>query len=183
MLKNIFQTGSNSTTSTSSTHAAPAAGLFNVETKEVIPLRFMDVIVDIDEDCAKVTLAHHYTNLSDNIISTSFNFPKSPDAVFHSLLIKNGKDQVEAIVDERKKIQTKYVEAEKKGDTVVMSEVGSTFLSQTMVTTKIGNFLPKEDMILTYTYVEKLNVSMNKYYKFILPATLTPRYTIFEFFT
>ena len=175
MLKTLNNYNSE-TLSTTSTAAAPSVGLFNAETKEIIPLRFMDVVVNIQENIAKVSLEHHYTNISDKIIDTSFNFPKSPDAVFHSMTIKLGDKEIEAIVDEKKKIQTKYAEAVEKGDTVVMTEVGNTFLSQGVVTTKIGNFLPKEEMILTYTYVEKLSVSMNKYYKFILPSTLTPRY-------
>ena len=156
--------------------AAPAIGLFNAETKEQIPLRYMDVVVEIEENIAKVSLSHFYTNISENIINTSFNFPKMPDAVFHSMTIKIGDQEIEAIVDERTKVQTQYVEAKEKGDTVVMAEVGKTFLSQGVVTTKIGNLMPKDDLKLTFSYVEKLSLSMNKYLKFTLPATLTPRY-------
>ena len=42
--------------------------------------------------------------------------------------------------------------------------------------------MPGEKMIITYSYLEKLSISMNRFFKFNLPATLTKRYSRNDFF-
>lgn len=41
---------------------------------------------------------------------------------------------------------------------------------------KIGNILPGQKLIITYTYIEPVKIALNKYWRFINYATLTPRY-------
>ena len=41
---------------------------------------------------------------------------------------------------------------------------------------KIGNLLPGQDLTITYTYIEPVSIALNKYWRFINYATLTPRY-------
>lgn len=40
----------------------------------------------------------------------------------------------------------------------------------------IGNIRPNSDIKITYVYSEELEVSGNKFYKYKLPSTITPRY-------
>ena len=41
---------------------------------------------------------------------------------------------------------------------------------------KIGNILPGQKLTITYTYIEPVSIALNKYWRFINYATLTPRY-------
>ncbi len=159
-------------------YAAPQPiGLIDTHTKDLIPLILLDALIEIQENYAKVSLSQHYVNPSDKVIDCSFNFPKTDDAVFHSLKVKQGNDEIIAIVDSKVKARAQYKEANETGKTCVLGEVGDKFLANNVVTTKIGNFMPGEKMIITYSYLEKLTISMNRYYKFILPVTLTMRYS------
>lgn len=160
----------------------PAIGLIDESTREPIPLTLIDAFVEIDENFAKVSLSHHYINSSDQIISTSFNFPKTSEAVFYSLIIKQNNTEIVAVVESKRKARAEFKKAEEEGQTSVLTEVGDQFFSNNLVTTKIGNFMPGDAMIVIYTYIEKLNVSMNQYYKFILPATITERYVSTKFY-
>jgi len=42
---------------------------------------------------------------------------------------------------------------------------------------KIGNLLPGQKLTITYTYIEPVQIALNKYWRFINYATLTPRYS------
>ena len=44
------------------------------------------------------------------------------------------------------------------------------------MTINIGNLPPKTSITITFEYIEMLSVCLNKFWKFSLPSTLTPRY-------
>lgn len=41
---------------------------------------------------------------------------------------------------------------------------------------KIGNLLPADKISLEFTYVQQLEVCVNRFWRLTLPATMTPRY-------
>ena len=46
--------------------------------------------------------------------------------------------------------------------------------------TKIGNIPPKKEIKIIFSFIQTLDISINKKYKFILPLVLTPRYCPLE---
>jgi hypothetical protein len=154
---------------------SPACGLFNNKSNEMIPLKYFYVGVEIVEDFAKVLLTQEYVNLTNEVISTSFNFPKTSGSIFDSLTINcEGKEMV-GVLDERKKLQIKYKESISKGETAVLAETGDVALSD-VITCKIGNLQPYQHISVTFGYIEKVKISQNKHYSFVFPQVLQPRY-------
>jgi len=41
---------------------------------------------------------------------------------------------------------------------------------------KIGNIPPHSEIEITYSYLQELEVSLNKFWRYTIPSTLTPRY-------
>jgi len=160
----------------------PPFGLTNSQTKDPITFTFLNIEIEIQENYAKVSLSQRYSNPSDQVIDCSFNFPKTDGAVCYSLKVKQGDSEIVRIIDSKVMARAQFQEEKESGDTCVFTEVGDDFLANNFVTTKIRNFMPSDKMIITYSYLEKLSFSMNKYFKFILPATLTKRYCRNNFF-
>ena len=41
---------------------------------------------------------------------------------------------------------------------------------------KIGNIPPQCEIEITYSYLQELETSLNKFWRLTIPSTLTPRY-------
>jgi ubiquitin/uncharacterized protein YegL len=155
---------------------SPACGLFNNKSNEMIPLKYFYVGVEIIEDFAKVLLTQEYVNLTDEVISTSFNFPKTSGSIFDSLTIKHDEGpEIVAVLDEKRKLQIRYKESVAKSETAVLAETGSVALTD-VVTCKIGNLQPGKHVSVTFGYIEKIKITQNKHYSFVFPQILQPRY-------
>ena len=57
--------------------APPPICLKSKNTGEMITLKSVDINVEIIDEFARVHLTHHYYNLTDDVLDTEFNFPKS----------------------------------------------------------------------------------------------------------
>ena len=66
-----------------------------------------------------------------------------------------------------------------KGSTVVKAEELTPTASKVksgLLITEIGNIPPKKEIKITFSFLQTLEVSLNKKLKFVLPLVLTPRY-------
>lgn len=152
-------------------------GLKDHVSGEPIPLTFIQAEVLILEEFARVTLTHHYTNFSNCVLDTTFNFPKTTNSIFDSIsaVFDDGRDII-GTVEEKSKARAQFLKAvENEGKTAILTETGS-YISRDIITTKIGNLKSGQNVKIKFSYLEKLDVSVNKYYKFILPSSLTPRF-------
>ena len=160
-------------------NAAAPLGLFNIDTNEQIPLYFIDIAVDIVDQFAKVKLTHKYYNPTDNVLNTIFKFPRGVYQVFDGLTVEmNGKTLV-GLVGKKENVERRYRLEERKGNTVVKTEtIQHPKYSRTfdLIGTNIGNILPKEFINLTFSFVQKIDISLNKRFSLMLPLTLTPKF-------
>jgi von Willebrand factor A domain-containing protein 5 len=152
-------------------------GLKDFSSGEPIPLTYIQADVSILEEFARVILTHHYTNFSNTLLDTTFNFPKTENSIFDSIsaIFDDGREII-GTIEEKLKARAQYLKAvEEEGQTAILTETGS-YINRDVITTKIGNLKPGQKVQIKFSYLEKLDVSVNKYYKFILPSTLTPRF-------
>jgi len=91
----------------------PPFGLTESQTKDPIPLTFLDIEVEIQENYAKVSLSQRYSNPSDQVIDCSFNFPKTDGAVFYSLKVKQGESEIIGIIDSKVKVKKSFKKQKK----------------------------------------------------------------------
>jgi hypothetical protein len=156
--------------------ALPPIGLFDEKSKNLVPLKHIDVFMEVEDIYCKVTLNHFYENLSEEVIDVSYNFPKTDNSVYDSMTIKINDKEMIGLIDSKRNASIKYESNLDKGNTVVITETGSDFLSTCLLTTKIGNLLPKEKITISFTFLDKIEVSLNKFYRVKLPLIIFPRY-------
>ncbi len=155
---------------------APQVGLFNSLSHELVPIKFVDVKVEIQDNFAKVFINQLYENLYSKVIDTEFIFPKTKNAIFDSL--KASLDNDEIIVAEifsKEEGNKRFEEAKNKGDLAVLVQIDKK--TPDLIKTKIGNLAPGQKVKITFSYVTQLDITLDKAYQFKFANIFIPRYT------
>ncbi len=139
-----------------------------------VPLKSLDILVDIIHNVAKVSYTQVYHNSSQALLETEFFFPISPDACFDSFEAKFNDTVIKGIIKEKKKAKEEYKEALDRKDVAAYSEINEE--TGDIMKVLIGNIPPNTDISITFSYIQKLEVEMNKFWCFRLFSTITPRY-------
>ena len=146
---------------------------------EILPLFSTDIYADINDKFAKVKLTHIYYNPYDDYLDTCFKFPEGLYQVFDGIEAEIDGKKIKGLIGLRKNIRIKYVTEVAKGSTVIKTEElcpASSKVKNDILITQIGNIPPKKEIKITFSFLQTLDVSLNKKFKFILPLVLTPRY-------
>ena len=154
-------------------------GLYNKQTNELIPIFYTDIKADIYGKFCKVKLTHKYYNPYDQYLDTSYKFPKGLYQVFDKIeAIIDGK-KVVGLVGEKREVRIIYKEKHDTGHTVIESEEvekdSPKNISDIMIT-NIGNIPPKKELLITFSFIQTIDISRGNIFQFILPLVLTPRY-------
>ena len=159
--------------------ATAPLGLYDIDTNEQIPLYFIDINADIIDQFAKVKLTHKYFNPTDHVINTIFMFPKGLYQVFDGLTVEMNEKTLIGLVGKKENVDRNFEAEEEKGNTVVKTETVQRHRYNRMIDllrTTIGNILPNETISLTFSFIQKLDIFLNKRFSLMLPLTLTPRF-------
>ena len=146
---------------------------------EILPLFSTDIYADINDKFAKVKLTHIYYNPYDDYLDTCFKFPKGLYQVFDGIEAEIDGKKIKGLIGLRKNVRIKYVTEVAKGSTVIKTEElcpASSKVKNDILITQIGNIPPKKEIKITFSFLQTLDVSLNKKFKFILPLVLTPTY-------
>ena len=146
---------------------------------EILPLFSTDIYAEINDKFAKVKLTHIYYNPYDDYLDTCFKFPKGLYQVFDGIEAEIDGKKIKGLIGLRKNVRIKYVTEVAKGSTVIKTEElcpASSKVKNDILITQIGNIPPKKEIKITFSFLQTLDVSLNKKFKFILPLVLTPRY-------
>ena len=162
--------------------AAPL-GLFTKTENEILPLFSTEIKANIFGQFAKVQLIHNYYNPYDEYLDTSFKFPKGLYQVFDGIEAEIDGKKLKGLVGLKKNIRTKFVAELSKGSTVIETEEicpTATKVKSDLLITKIGNIPPHKEIKIIFSFLQTLDISLNKKLKFVLPLVLTPRYIPLE---
>ena len=146
---------------------------------EILPIFSTEINADINDKFAKVKLSHTYYNPYDEYLDTKFKFPKGLYQVFDGLEAEIDGKKIKGLVGLRKNVEIKYVDDVSKGSTVIKTEEVNPPSAKTksgLLITNIGNIPPKKEVKITFSFIQTLDVSLNKKLKFVLPLVLTPKY-------
>ena len=160
--------------------AAPL-GLYSKDSDSILPLTFINIEAIIYNNFAKVNLTHKYFNPTDSYLDTVFKFPKGLYQIFYGLTIKMEDKELIGLIGDKMEIKKQFQKDKIKGNTSIMTEginntknkINNNF---DLLVTKIGNIPPKKEIQITFSFIQKLDISQGKVYKLILPLTLTPKY-------
>ena len=154
-------------------------GLYTNTYNEILPLFYTEINAIILGKFAKVQLIHNYYNPYDEYLDTSFKFPKGLYQVFDGIEAEIDGKKMKGLVGLKKYIREEYVYKKKKGFTAIEAEElcpSSTKIKGDILITNIGNIPPNKEIKITFSFLQTLDISLNKKLRFILPLVLTPRY-------
>ncbi|XP_076002890.1 von Willebrand factor A domain-containing protein 5A isoform X14 [Genypterus blacodes] len=142
--------------------------------KEPVPLKSIEVEVEVRDHVASVVSTLLYENKEDKPIEAVFVFPLPGDAAVCHFSAKIGQTQVVAEVREKQKAREEYDDALSSGQQAFLLEESEQ--SPDVFTLSVGSLPPGESASIRLEYVTELAVQADEGLRFCLPAVLNPRY-------
>lgn len=115
-----------------------------------------------------------YENNYDQNLECEFFFALSDKSAFVQLEAHYDDKIIKGIIKEKSAAKKEYNDAIKAGKTAIYSEIVEEL--HDVMKVNLGNLKPKQKIVIKFTYIENLKVSMNKFWYLSLPSTLTERY-------
>ena len=131
----------------------------------IMPLTNIEIKGALINRFAKIELIHYYYNPTDKYLDTVYKFPRGLMQVFDGLKIYYDDKVIEGVIGETQKIDRIYEDAVEQGKTVAKTNPIRTTSSTTqfdLLQTKIGNIAPGKKIKICFSYIQLLEISMNK---------------------
>ncbi|XP_049582172.1 von Willebrand factor A domain-containing protein 5A isoform X3 [Syngnathus scovelli] len=148
-------------------------GLLSVN-KEPVPLKAIEVQVEVKDHVATVVSTLHYENKEDKAIEAVFVFPLPADAAVCHFSAKIGQTEIVADVKEKQEAREEYDDALSSGQQAFLLEESEQ--SPDIFSLSVGSLPPGESASIRLDYVTELAVEADGGLRFCLPVVLNPRY-------
>ncbi|XP_062274902.1 von Willebrand factor A domain-containing protein 5A-like isoform X1 [Scomber scombrus] len=148
-------------------------GLLTVQ-KEPVPLKSIEVELEVRDHVATVVSTLLYQNKEDKPLEAVFVFPLPGDAAVCHFSAKIGQTQIVAEVKEKQQAREKYDDALSSGQQAFLLEESDQ--SPDIFSLSVGSMPPGESASIRLEYVTELAVQADDGLRFCLPAVLNPRY-------
>ncbi|XP_041660288.1 von Willebrand factor A domain-containing protein 5A-like isoform X1 [Cheilinus undulatus] len=142
--------------------------------QEPVPLKSVEVEVEVRDHVATVVSTLNYENQEDNPLEAVFVFPLPGDAAVCHFSAKIGQTEIVAEVKEKQKAREEYDDALSSGQQAFLLEESEQ--SPDIFSLSVGCLPPKESASIRLEYVTELAVQADDGLRFCLPAVLNPRY-------
>ncbi|XP_041652596.1 von Willebrand factor A domain-containing protein 5A-like [Cheilinus undulatus] len=142
--------------------------------KEPVPLKSVEVEVEVRDHVATVVSTLNYENQEDKPLEAVFVFPLPGDAAVCHFSAKIGQTEIVAEVKEKQKAREEYDDALSSGQQAFLLEESEQ--SPDIFSLSVGCLPPKESASIRLEYVTELAVQADDGLRFCLPAVLNPRY-------
>ncbi|XP_076968716.1 von Willebrand factor A domain-containing protein 5A-like isoform X1 [Tamandua tetradactyla] len=145
--------------------------------QEPVPLKSISVNLSICEFVAGVSATLNYENEGKVPVEAFFVFPMDEDsAVYNFEALVDGK-KIVAELQDKMKAHTDYEDAISQGHQAFLLE--EDISSRDVFCCNVGNLYPGSKVALTLHYVQELPLQADGALRYILPAILNPRYSLF----
>ncbi|KAL3992050.1 F-type H+-transporting ATPase subunit alpha [Sarotherodon galilaeus] len=148
-------------------------GLLTLQ-KEPVPLKSIDVELEVRDHVATVVSTLNYENKEDKPLEAVFVFPLPGDAAVCHFSAKIGQTQIVAEVKEKQEAHEEYDDAVSSGQQAFLLEESDR--SPDIFSLSVGSLPPGESASIRLEYVTELAVQADDGLRFCLPAVLNPRY-------
>ncbi|XP_066524935.1 von Willebrand factor A domain-containing protein 5A-like [Hoplias malabaricus] len=142
---------------------------------EPVPLKGIDVDVQVQGHVATVGSTLQYVNEEESPLEAVFVFPMPADASVCHFSAKIADKEIVAKVKEREEAREEYDDAIASGDQAFLLEESEE--SVDVFRLSVGSLPPGQSAAVTFVYVTELSVQADDALRFCLPAILNPRYT------
>ncbi|XP_031150803.1 von Willebrand factor A domain-containing protein 5A-like [Sander lucioperca] len=142
--------------------------------KEPVPLKSVEVKLEVRANVATVVSTLNYENKEDKPLEAVFVFPLPGDAAVCHFSAKIGQTEIVAEVKEKQKAREEYDDTLSSGQQVFLLEESDQ--SPDIFSLSVGSLRPGESASIRLEYVTELAVQADEGLRFCLPAVLNPRY-------
>ncbi|KXJ57141.1 MAG: hypothetical protein AXW17_13200 [Colwellia sp. Phe_37] len=140
-------------------------------TNRPIPLKGVNININIIDLMSKVTVSQTYENTEDINIEAVYTFPMPVDAVLLDLSVTVDGRVLKGEVTEKSQAEADYEDSISDGDMAIMLEM----VKPGMFTMNVGNLAPGSQVVITHTY-GLLLMWDGPGVRFRLPTTIAPHY-------
>ena len=149
----------------------------------IMPLTNIEIKGSIINRLAKIELIHYYYNPTDKYLDTVYRFPRALIQVFDGIKIYYDDKVIEGLITETAKADKIFEDAKENCKTVIKANPDNTTKINSgkinlfdFLSTRIGNLAPGKKIKICFSYIQMLEISMNKNYRFTIPFVFTPRF-------
>ncbi|XP_036976838.1 von Willebrand factor A domain-containing protein 5A-like isoform X4 [Acanthopagrus latus] len=142
--------------------------------KEPVPLKSVEVELQVRDHVATVVSTLNYENKEDKPVEAVFVFPLPGDAAVCHFSATIGQTQIVAEVKEKQQAREEYDDALSSGQQAFLLEESDQ--SPDIFSLSVGSLPPGESASIRLEYVTELAVQADDGLRFCLPAVLNPRY-------
>ncbi|KAM6932894.1 von Willebrand factor A domain-containing protein 5A-like [Xenentodon cancila] len=153
--------------------ASSCCGLLSAM-KEPVPLKSVEVELEVKDHVATVISTLIYENNEDKPLEAVFVFPLPADAAVCHFSAKMGQTHIVAEVKEKQQAREEYDDALSSGQQAFLLEESDQ--SPDIFSLSVGSLPPGESASIRLEYVTELAVQADDGLRFCLPAVLNPRY-------
>ncbi|XP_046715573.1 von Willebrand factor A domain-containing protein 5A-like isoform X2 [Silurus meridionalis] len=143
--------------------------------KEPVPLKHIEVDVEIQSHVATVNSTLQYVNEQDYPLEAVFVFPMPSGAALCQFSAKIADQEIVAELQEKQEAREKYDDALSSGEEVFLLEESE--MSDDVFKLSVGSLPPGQSAAITFVYITELSIEADHSLRFCLPAVLNPRYT------
>ncbi|KAI5614816.1 von Willebrand factor A domain-containing protein 5A-like isoform X1, partial [Silurus asotus] len=143
--------------------------------KEPVPLKHIEVDVEIQSHVATVNSTLQYVNEQDYPLEAVFVFPMPSGAALCQFSAKIADQEIVAELREKQEAREKYDDALSSGEEVFLLEESE--MSDDVFKLSVGSLPPGQCATITFVYITELSIEADHSLRFCLPAVLNPRYT------
>ncbi|XP_047675509.1 von Willebrand factor A domain-containing protein 5A-like isoform X13 [Tachysurus fulvidraco] len=142
---------------------------------EPVPLKNIEVDLQVQGHVATVTSTLKYINEEDNTLEAVFVFPMPSGAALCHFSAKIADQEIVAEVQEKQEAREQYDDALSSGEQAFLLEESEE--SADVFRLSVGSLPPHQSAAVTFIYIIELSVQADHSLQFCLPAVLNPRYT------
>ena len=100
--------------------------------------------------------------------------PINPETCLYKFTAQFGSTKIDGIVKDKEEAAKEYEQAVKQGKQVAEGEIDAN--TKDMLTMKIGNVSPGEQVSIEIEFLQELSISCNSFYQLYLTGIISPRY-------
>lgn len=138
-----------------------------------LPLQNVSIKADIKTSVAKIEFTQTYVNDTDTLLEVEYYFPIPINSCFDSFKASYEGTLIEGVIKAKEEAKKEYNDNVKKGNTAAYAEIHEE--ADDTMKVLIGNIKPATTIEISFSYLQQLPVTRNRFYEFIFYSTVTTR--------
>ena len=139
-----------------------------------LPLQKINVSVHISSSTARVIFEQTYLNNTGKLLEVEYYFPIPTGVAFDSFATKYENTTIQGVIKKKETAQEEYKKSLDEYKTAAYAEIDEA--TGDVMKVKVGNIKPSTSIEIVFSYIQRLEVVHNQFYRFAFLSTLTPRY-------